>query len=236
MKFELIPQGNIEKNSFDMSFDNGYSAVISWESKYGVGDEIPFEFSFFDADGNLVKDVIYAFALIDPQGNQFNLVTGDNPEEYVGVKSPEGIATYMITIPDDGLHTINLVLTGEGFTNYDTYLKSSQMFEVGISTAPSNPITSTSSQTVTIPEWVKNNAKWWSDGAIDDNSFATGLEYMIKQGIIVVPTTQSGAQNTDALIPDWVRNNAVWWADGQIDDNTFANGIQFLIKEGIISV
>jgi len=180
--------------------------------------------------------VIYAFGLIDPQGNQFNLVTGDNPEEYVGIKSPEGIATHMITIPDDGLHTINLVLTGEGFANYDTYIKSSQMFEVGISTASSNPITSTPSQTVTIPEWVKNNAKWWSDGAIDDNSFATGLEYMIKQGIIVVPATQSGVQNTDAVIPDWVRNNAAWWADGQIDDNTFANGIQFLIKEGIISV
>ena len=44
-------------------------AVISWESKYGVGDEIPFEFSFFDANDNLVKDVIYAFGLIDPQGN-----------------------------------------------------------------------------------------------------------------------------------------------------------------------
>ena len=236
MKFELIPQGNVEKNSFDMSFDNGYKAIISWESKYGIGDEIPFEFSFFDANENLVKDVIYAFGLVDPQGNQFNLVTGDNPEQYVGVKSPEGIATYMITIPDDGLHTINLVLTGEGFANYDTYFKSSQMFEVGISTTPSNPITSTPSQTVTIPEWVKNNAKWWSDGAIDDNSFASGLEYMIKQGIIVVPATQSEAQNTDALIPDWVRNNAAWWADGQIDDNTFANGIQFLIKEGIISV
>ena len=59
---------------------------------------------------------------------------------------------------------------------------------------------------------------------------------MIKQGIIVVPATQSGAQITDAVIPDWVRNNAAWWANGQIDDNTFANGIQFLIKEGIISV
>ena len=236
MKFEIIPQGSVEKNSFDISFDNGYKAIISWESKYGVGDEIPFEFSFFDANENLVKDVIYAFGLIDPQGTQFNLVTGDNPEEYVGIKSPEGIATHMITIPDDGLHTINLVLTGEGFANYDTYFKSSQMLEVGISMTSSNPIITTPSQTVTIPEWVKNNAKWWSDGAIDDNSFATGLEYMIKQGIIVVPATQSGAQNTDAIIPDWVRNNAAWWADGQIDDNTFANGNQFLIKEGIISV
>ena len=237
MKFELIPQGNTQKNSFDVSFDNGYRAVISWDTKYGVGDEIPFEFSFFNANGALVKDVIYAFGLVDPEGNQFNLVTGDNPEEYIGIKSLEGIATHLITIPTDSLYTINLVLTGEGFANYDTYLKSSQMFEVGISTGTSSsPAIITPSETVTIPDWVKNNAEWWADGQIDDNTFANGIEYMIKAGIIVVPPTQSGAQNADAVIPDWVRNNAEWWADGQIDDNTFANGIQYLIKEGIISV
>ena len=95
---------------------------------------------------------------------------------------------------------------------------------------------STPSQSVNIPDWVKNNAKWWSNGEIDDNTFASGIEFMIKQGIISVPTTASGAQNENATIPDWVRNNAAWWADGQIDDNTFASGIQFLVKEGIISV
>ena len=234
MKFDLVPQGNVEKNSFDVSFENGYRAIISWDAKYGIGDEIPFEFSFFDNNGGLVKDVIYAFGLVNPQGEQFNLVTGDTPEEFVGVKSVEGIATHKITIPDDGLYTLNLVLTGEGFSNYDEFLQSSQKFEVGISTSSS--FFPTPSQTVSIPEWVKNNAKWWSEGGIDDNTFATGIEFMIKQGIISVPSTESGAQNEDATIPDWVRNNAAWWADGQIDDNTFASGLQFLIKEGIISV
>ena len=187
MKFELIPQGNTQKNSFDVSFDNGYRAVISWDTKYGVGDEIPFEFSFFDANGALVKDVIYAFGLIDPEGNQFNLVTGDNPEEYIGVKSLEGIATHLIRIPTDSLYTMNLVLTGEGFANYDTYLKSSQMFEVGISTGiSSSPTIITPSETVTIPDWVKNNAEWWADGQIDDNTFANGIQYLIKEGIISV--------------------------------------------------
>ena len=236
MKFELIPEGNVEKNSFDISFDNGYRAVISWDARYGVGDEIPFEFSFFDANGGLVKDVIYAFGLVNPQGEQFNLVTGDNPEEFVGTKSVEGIATHFITIPDDGMYTLNLVLTGEGFSNYDEFFQSSQMFEVGVSTTSSfNPIPS-AEQSVNIPNWVKNNAKWWSNGEIDDNTFASGIEFMIKEGIISVPTTSSGAQNDNATIPDWVRNNAAWWADGQIDDNTFASGIQFLVKEGIISV
>ena len=35
-----------------------------------------------------------------------------------------------------------------------------------------------------IPEWIKNNAVWWAEGQIDDNSFATGIEFMIKEGII----------------------------------------------------
>ena len=239
MSFELVPEGTVEKNSFDITFDNGYTALVAWDSMYGAGDEIPFEFSFFDNNGALVKDVIYAFGLVNPQGEQFNLVTGDTPEQYVGVKSVEGISTHMITIPDDGLYTLNLVLTGEGFSNYDEFFQSSQLFEVGVSTTSSfkpTPSMSTPSQSVNIPDWVKNNAKWWSNGEIDDNTFASGIEFMIKQGIISVPTTASGAQNENATIPDWVRNNAAWWADGQIDDNTFASGIQFLVKEGIISV
>ena len=236
MNFQLVPEGTVEKNSFDMTFDNGYKALIAWDSAYGAGDEIPIEFSFFDNNGGIVLDVIYAFGLVNPQGEQFNLVTGDNPEEFVGTKSVEGIATHFITIPDDGMYTLNLVLTGEGFSNYDEFFQSSQMFEVGVSTTSSfNPIPS-AEQSVNIPNWVKNNAKWWSNGEIDDNTFASGIEFMIKEGIISVPTTSSGAQNDNATIPDWVRNNAAWWADGQIDDNTFASGIQFLVKEGIISV
>ena len=37
-----------------------------------------------------------------------------------------------------------------------------------------------------VPEWVKNNAGWWSNGEIDDKSFASGIEYLIKIGLIVV--------------------------------------------------
>ena len=30
-----------------------------------------------------------------------------------------------------------------------------------------------------IPEWIKNNAAWWADGQIDDNSFVTGIQWLI---------------------------------------------------------
>jgi hypothetical protein len=33
---------------------------------------------------------------------------------------------------------------------------------------------------------VKNNAKWWSDGEIDDNTFASGIQFLVKEGIISV--------------------------------------------------
>jgi len=35
-----------------------------------------------------------------------------------------------------------------------------------------------------VPEWVKNNAIWWSEGKIGDNDFVSGLQFLIKEGII----------------------------------------------------
>jgi len=89
---------------------------------------------------------------------------------------------------------------------------------------------------ISIPDWVRNNAGWWSDGSITDNDFASGLEFMIKENIIKVPTTSNGQSTENAIIPDWVRNNAGWWSEGLISDKDFANGIQYLIQQGIISV
>ena len=186
MFFELMPEGAVQKNSFNVTFENGYTAFIAWETKYGAGQEIPFEFSFFNADGELVKDAIYAYALVDPQGKQFNVVTGDNPEEFVGVKALEGISTEPIYIPTEGMYTLNLTLTGEGFFNYDTYYPGQQIFEVGSAGASTSSSTVPVSSVVSIPEWVKNNAGWWAAGEIDDNTFANGIQYLIKEGIIAV--------------------------------------------------
>ena len=37
-----------------------------------------------------------------------------------------------------------------------------------------------------IPEWIKNNAGWWAEGAIDDGSFVQGIQFMIKEGLMKV--------------------------------------------------
>ena len=37
-----------------------------------------------------------------------------------------------------------------------------------------------------IPSWIKNNAGWWADGAIDDDSFVGGIQFLIEEGIMSV--------------------------------------------------
>jgi hypothetical protein len=90
-------------------------------------------------------------------------------------------------------------------------------------------------EVILIPTWIKNNAEWWAAGAIDDDSFIQGIEYLIKNKIIIIPTTQQSTLDSQ-VIPVWIKNNAEWWAAGAIDDNSFVQGIQFLVKEGILQI
>ena len=81
----------------------------------------------------------------------------------------------------------------------------------------------------------ETNAAWWADGQIDDGTFIQGIEYLIKNEIILIPKTQQ--ESSDAKeIPAWIKNNAAWWAEGQIDDETFVQGLQYLIQKGILQI
>lgn len=57
----------------------------------------------------------------------------------------------------------------------------------------------TYAEEIKIPDWVRNNAKWWSNGEIDDKTFANGIQYMIKEGIIFVSidSSQNSISNSD---------------------------------------
>jgi len=88
---------------------------------------------------------------------------------------------------------------------------------------------------INIPTWVKNNAGWWAAGQIGDSDFISGIQYLIKEGIMDIPATESGEASAQD-IPDWVKNNAGWWADGLIGDSDFVSGIQYLVTNGIMRI
>ncbi|WP_428325944.1 cupredoxin domain-containing protein [Nitrosopumilus sp.] len=87
-----------------------------------------------------------------------------------------------------------------------------------------------------VPDWIKNNAGWWAEGAIDDDAFVQGIQYLIKENVLQIPVTYSGEGTGSNEIPAWIKNNAGWWAEGAIDDDAFVQGIQFLITNGILQV
>ena len=87
-----------------------------------------------------------------------------------------------------------------------------------------------------IPAWIKNNAGWWATNQIVDSAFLQGIQYIIKEEIMVIPLTGISKSSGSQEVPSWIKNNAGWWADGQIDDSSFVSGIQWLISNGIIVV
>ena len=135
-------------------------------------------------------------------------------------KDEHNVAEFMI--PNDITGIVNF-----NFKNLDGNKLAKATFPIVIDRISSNEIS--------IPDWIRNNALWWSQEQIDDNTFIQGIEYMIKNKIILIPQTQQESSESTE-IPSWIRNNAEWWADGQIDDKTFVQGLEFLIKNGILNV
>ena len=86
-----------------------------------------------------------------------------------------------------------------------------------------------------IPYWIKTNAGWWSSDKISDNDFIVGIQYLVKNKIIMLDS-ESVEKNSSNIIPSWIKNNAKWWSDGKISDEDFLKGIKYLVVIGIVNV
>jgi hypothetical protein len=104
----------------------------------------------------------------------------------------------------------------------------------------SEPIVDTLAEDVTndqiIPVWVKTNAKWWSDDTIDNESFVSGIEYLVNEGIIKVSLPDSNDNPSVSELQPWIKNTAGWWAEDMITDDEFLAAIEWLISNHIIQL
>ena len=87
-----------------------------------------------------------------------------------------------------------------------------------------------------VPDWIKNNAGWWADGQIPDSAFIQGIQFLIKEGIMIMEIPAEIDSEDMEGVPGWVKNTAGWWAEDKIHDITFVSGIEYLISKGIIVV
>src|SRR3972149_520314 len=84
-----------------------------------------------------------------------------------------------------------------------------------------------------VPEWIKNNARWWSSDQISDSEFISGIEHLMEENIIVIPDSVK-SQNTGQNVPFWIKNTAEWWSQDIVSDDEFVAALEFLVKNGII--
>ena len=96
--------------------------------------------------------------------------------------------------------------------------------------------TAAQSQNIVIPSWVKKNAGYWATGQLGDSDFVSGVQYLIQQGIMKIPSSTPTSSSSSQQIPSWIKTNAGWWANGQISDTDFVKGIQYLVSNGIMKI
>ena len=96
-----------------------------------------------------------------------------------------------------------------------------------------------------VPQWVKSNASWWSEGKLADSEFVKSLQFLIDEEIIVIPDVKTKNLSIDVdseedplpiIIPSWIKNTTGWWAEELITEDDFVKGLEWLIEEGVIQV
>jgi len=125
--------------------------------------------------------------------------------------------------------------SGSMFLVGNTIVSCTASDSAGNSASPVSFIVTVNAPSILIPVWIKEVASFWCDEKIDDSSFIEGIQYLIDNDVIIVPTTSSGI-GVSQTIPSWVKNNACWWSQNLISDEDFAGGLQYLIGQGIIRV
>ena len=139
---------------------------------------------------------------------QYDLLVVDDKLALPPLRSIATEQGYDYLYSPSGLSTIDMIVKEPpGIAHYLVYIYG--LAPPGI--VPSSPLdylvidlpiaakTGTSDTAQNIPIWIKNNAKWWADGSIDDNSFVQGIQFLIKSGIMKItpPPQDSGSTGSN---------------------------------------
>jgi len=215
MDFSVMPSAdNLPLTT--MTENAQFKLNLSWEPQnIESGSTVTFFF-----------DILDAFLLDRPVSAIYDLSifhNGEKIDQASGVSNASGHNMIEFDVPDDVTGVITLQ-----FDNLNGSKLADAVFSVVVDRIGVD-------QTA-IPDWIKNNAGWWATDQIDDSAFVQGIQYLIKEGIMIVPPTETSESIETQAVPAWIKNNAGWWATDQIDDSAFLKGIQYLVQNGIIII
>jgi len=216
--------------------------IIYGPEKPRIGCEIEWTINFkkaFSTDlwENQVHYDILKVNVIDGQTIPIASLADDEGHDKLFSASGQ-VHTYWLMQGDPGLQKFAVIVHGTGpvYSVPDATKFGYVIFDINLQGAGSTSGQVIAEPEASIPDWIKNNAGWWSDGMIDDSSFVSGIQWLISNGVMNIPPTEQGTGTGGNVIPDWIKNNAGWWADGMIPDDAFVSGLQWLISSGIMKI
>ncbi len=234
-KFYDYVSNRIATNTYSMMIQYNYSPETPIE-----GCNIDWRINFINIynDVEILDRVHYDILVVDEEGNKLRSYAEDLGQD--NLFNGFGQAHFLLPIEEKaGLVRYSILIYGTGpeHEKPDGSLSGFAVIEIEIDENPLLEKLNDDAISISkIPNWVKNNAGWWADGSIDDDSFVQGIQFLIKEKILQFQFTSQGSVSDNNVIPAWVKNNAGWWADGQISESDFLNGIKYLIEKGIVRV
>ncbi len=165
--------------------------------------------------GSYSDDGVQIINLSDPTNITPADAKTDGDSGFTELGGAHGVATFIV---DDILYAIVGSYSDDGV----------QIIKLGIQTSNLSLSIETP---IPIPEWIKKYAEWWSNNQIDNNTFLTGIEFMIQNSLLNVSCS---TKFTSYEIPEWIKISAGWWAEGSISEDEFILGIEYLIENKII--
>ena len=173
----IPPQNRFNEDTKQVLIENGFTHI---SSSLLHGDPPPFP---------LQGETLYRFPEMGTTGEydpEQNVFVGLSHEETLS-DALDGLYTYGFAVITSHPQEFSTVVDGT-YTNQvneeqisELKLLIEKIKEKGIKIVPIGMINLDSQL---VPEWIKNNAGWWADGSIDDETFVQGIEYLVKNGII----------------------------------------------------
>jgi hypothetical protein len=217
-----------------------FSMFLIYSTQYSFGDTGVITIDSHDVKYDIANGNVESIFL-DPDFFELLVTMNTHADGTIDITFPRELLDAKFELSDDMFYVLvdgfeTTYIESESNPNSRTlaipFFNGDSTIEI-IGTHALNPFISNTE--IIIPDWIKNNAGWWSKDLIKDSDFVSGIQYLIKEKIMTIPSTSSGGSSNEA-IPDWIKNNAGWWSKDLIKDSDFVSGIQYLITNGIMHV
>mgnify|MGYP003972951515 FL=1 len=228
-----------EIKEFTMYPDPKFSSDVWYYSCFAIGQESIIVLNV-PRDENTFKirydsSILLSYPEFDLQGEtlSFSLIQGWQFQNYINLEFPrysenESFEVFLNDILVDSIQSIDDM--GNWHVAFFVDPQSKGILKI-TGFEPEGKLV----ETILIPDWIKNNADWWSTNQISDLEFLEGINYLFEKQIITIPS-RTIIIESQWQIPSWLKISVGWWSDGKISDYEFLNMIENLVKRKIIVV